>query len=586
MTQQKKTPAAAKPRAGAKPGSSAEPRASKAAADAAVEGVAVEDVSIEDTAVEGASIEDIAVEDATAEDSAARDSALEDVPIEDTVIEDVPVEDVSVEDVAVEDVSVEDVPVEDTAVEDVPVEDVPAQDNPTEEARSEQNGAADEPIQAPAADAVEPGAGHSPGALPGPAELPSVLPGAKAEDPIILAAPSPGADPGFAGSVTGMTPVIPTADPEQEPVFAAAGGWEPHGSPARTNGKVSGSGNGKASGKDAPDANADASNGTDKGSEHRSARREREEGPEPAAALTADRLLAKSAAPPVGGWRLWLYNASFGYINVGDSDRVRIQRAMEHRIAVRLGQRTRYVPVLSRKGGVGKTTVTTLLGMALADLREDRVIAMDANPDRGTLSDRSPGRADFTARQLVNDRFDVSSFSQLSHYVAREGSRLDVLASDTDPAVAHAFDDADYRAVTDILGRYYSIVLTDSGTGMVHSVMAGTLEKADAVVLVSGGSVDEARLASETLSWLEAHGRHDLVAKAIVVINMSGGEGTEVNINEIEDHFRSRVRNVLRIPYDRHLAEGSRVRLDALRPATRAAVVELAALVVDELQAG
>ena len=49
------------------------------------------------------------------------------------------------------------------------------------------------------------------------------------------------------------------------------------------------------------------------------------------------------------------------------------------------------MPVLSRKGGVGKTTVTTLLGMVLAELREDRVIAMDANPDRGTLSDRSPG---------------------------------------------------------------------------------------------------------------------------------------------------------------------------------------------------
>ncbi|MDQ6753893.1 MAG: hypothetical protein M3017_10865 [Actinomycetota bacterium] len=460
-------------------------------------------------------------------------------------------------------------------------------------------------------------------AAAGETNLPAVIAGADSAEPIVLAAPSAGADPGFTGSVTAMSAVIPdapaeadsaepdvtktdgtepatgpgdisvpppstipvipasalpeAADPEEEPVFAAARGWEPLGSPSDGNGRgnVSGSRNGTAAPARAPGTEA----------EYRSARRDREQGPEPAAALTADRLLVKPAAEPVGGWRLWLYRASFGYINLGDSDRVRIQRAMEHRISARLGQRTRYVPVLSRKGGVGKTTVTTLLGMALADLREDRVIAMDANPDRGTLSDRSPGRADFTARQLVNDRFAVSSFSQLSHYVAREGSRLDVLASDTDPAVAHAFDDADYRAVTDILGRYYSIVLTDSGTGMVHSVMTGTLEKADAVVLVSGGSVDEARLASETLSWLEAHGRHDLVAKAIVVINMSGGEGTQVNIDEIEDHFRSRVRNVLRIPYDRHLAEGSRVRLDQLRTATRDAIIELAALVVDELQA-
>ncbi len=385
--------------------------------------------------------------------------------------------------------------------------------------------------------------------------------------------PAAATAPARKGAVSGAVPTgaLPTTAPAQpdfgrEPIFAEVAGWQPTGSGAA----------------------AVAADRTDKtGSDQlRSPRRAREDGPEPAAALTADRLLRRSAAAPAGGWRRWLHRLSLGQINVGDSDKVRLQRAREHRIAARLGQRTRYVPVLSRKGGVGKTTVTTLLGMALADLRDDRVIAMDANPDRGTLSDRSPGRTDFTARQLVQNRFAVNSFAQLSTYVARDGSRLDVLASDTDPAIAQAFDDADYRAVTDILSRYYSIVLTDSGTGMVHSVMRGTLEKADAVVLVSGGSVDEARLASETLSWLEAHDRHDLVAKAIVVINMSSGDGTDVNINEIEDHFRSRVRHVLRIPYDRHLAEGSRVQLSALRPATRAAAVELAALVVDELQAG
>ncbi len=315
----------------------------------------------------------------------------------------------------------------------------------------------------------------------------------------------------------------------------------------------------------------------------RSARRDREDGPESASSLTAERLLAGAERPPVSGWRRWLYHASFGRINVGDSDKVRIARALENRVGYRMGERTRYVPILSRKGGVGKTTVTTLLGMVLADIREDRIIALDANPDRGTLSDRSPGRAEFTARQLVQNRFMVDSFSQLSSYVARDGSRLDVLASDTDPAVAQAFDDSDYRAVTDILGRYYSIVLTDSGTGMVHSVMNGTLDKADSVVLVSGGSVDEARLASETLSWLEAHGRTDLVSSAIVVINMSAGSATKVNVDEIEEHFRSRVSTVVRLPYDPHLAEGSRVDLAKLRPATRIAATELAALVVDGL---
>ncbi|WP_051388754.1 MinD/ParA family ATP-binding protein [Arthrobacter sp. 35W] len=446
------------------------------------------------------------------------------------------------------------------------------------ELASENASAPDEPAEAPEAPATVV------------VEVETADDGAASDDgdPVVLPTLGANADPGSTGAIGAVAEVFSPAQPD-EPVFASVPGWEPSGSsvPATTamggeaGAAAAAAVESEASARQAAADTAPAAATSDAG---RSERRGQAEGPEPAAALTADRLLAKSALPPVGGWRLWLYTASFGTINLGDSDKVRIRRATEHSIAARLGERTRYVPVLSRKGGVGKTTVTTLLGMVLADLREDRVIAMDANPDRGTLSDRSPGRADFTARHLVKDRFSVGSFSQLSNYTARDGSRLDVLASDTDPAVAQAFDDSDYRAVTDILGRYYSIVLTDSGTGMVHSVMKGTLEKADTVVLVSGGSVDEARLASETLSWLEAHGRHDLVARAIVVINMAGGE-TQVDIDAIEEHFRSRVNHVLRIPYDKHLAEGSRIVLDQLRPATRLAAVELAALVVGELTA-
>jgi MinD-like ATPase involved in chromosome partitioning or flagellar assembly len=318
--------------------------------------------------------------------------------------------------------------------------------------------------------------------------------------------------------------------------------------------------------------------------EVRSARRQKDDGPEAPSALNADTLLSGGNRAPVGGWRRLLYTATFGRVNVGDSDTVRIQRALEHRIGARVGERTRYVPVLSRKGGVGKTTVTTLLGMVLAEGREDRIIAMDANPDRGTLSERSPGKAQFTARQLVQNRFMINSFVQLSSYVARDRSRLHVLASDADPAAAQAFDDADYRAVTDILGRFYSVVLTDSGTGMVHSVMKGTMEKADTVVLVSGASVDEARLASETLSWLEAHGHSNLASRAVVIINQSSGNATDVDVERIEEHFRSRVETVVRLPWDPHLAEGSTINLERLRPETYDAAVELAAHVVDRLQ--
>lgn len=425
----------------------------------------------------------------------------------------------------------------------------------------------------------------------------------------VMLGPADLADPAGTGAVTGAL-LLPAGLPEPSSgtgrrkaseealpdqgqlhseleVGALGLGWQPRGSSTSAAEQPDQAGSSQAGSPQLNSALSDsAHNGlAQPGPGPHGARRERERsGPEAAASLTADRLLPGRETPPSAGWRRWLYEASFGYLNLGDSQKVRQKRALAHRIATRLGERTHYVPVLSRKGGVGKTTVTMLLGLVLAEMREDRVIAMDANPDRGTLSDRSPGRADHTARDLLRNRFDVDTLAKLAAYVARDGSRLDVLASDTDPAVAEAFDDADYRAVTDILNRYYSIVLTDSGTGMVHSVMKGTLEKADTVVLVSGGSVDEARLASETLSWLEAHGRQDLVSRAIVVINVAAGDGIQVDVDEIEAHFSSRVKSVLRIPYDRHLAEGSQIQLERLRPQTRSAALELAGLVVDELR--
>ena len=93
-----------------------------------------------------------------------------------------------------------------------------------------------------------------------------------------------------------------------------------------------------------------------------------------------------------------------------------------------------------------------------------------------------------------------------------------MLASDRDPAVSEAFSEADYRAVAQVLENFYSICLTDCGTGLLHSAMSGVLGLADQLVLVSSPSVDGARAASATLDWLEAHHYGDLVAAATVVL--------------------------------------------------------------------
>jgi len=303
--------------------------------------------------------------------------------------------------------------------------------------------------------------------------------------------------------------------------------------------------------------------------------------------LTSDRLLdpAHIVRPePEGAWRHLVYTLSGRRINLGDGKRARARKQLDERIAAPLPGGARFVPVLSRKGGVGKTTVTTLLGMALADAREDRVIAVDANPDRGTLAERIGRPSGKTVRDLVRARGDVHGFNDISQIVARDQTRLDVLASDADPHVSEAFSDDDYRGVAEVAAHFYSVVLTDTGTGIVHSVMQATLEHADELVIVAGLSVDEARLASETLTWLESNGYAERVRSAVVVLNTSRPGAPLVRADELAAHFRSRVRAVVRLPYDPHIASGSAISFRDLQPETREPARELAAIVVEGLR--
>jgi MinD-like ATPase involved in chromosome partitioning or flagellar assembly len=242
------------------------------------------------------------------------------------------------------------------------------------------------------------------------------------------------------------------------------------------------------------------------------------------------------------------------------------------------------VAVLSLKGGVGKTTTTVGLGATLASLRGDRVIAVDANPDRGTLSDKVRLETAATVRDLLNERGQIERYADVRAFTSQAPSRLEVLASDRDPTVSVAFSEDDYAEVSRVLEHYYSISLTDCGTGLLHSAMTGVLRLTDQIVLVSSPSVDGARSASATLDWLAAHDYGDLVKGAVVVLSIvRPSSRSTVDLDRLEQHFAARCRAVTRIPYDAHLEEGAEVELDQLSRPAAEAYLALAAIVGDGL---
>ncbi|MEU7893807.1 AAA family ATPase [Nonomuraea sp. NPDC049152] len=303
-----------------------------------------------------------------------------------------------------------------------------------------------------------------------------------------------------------------------------------------------------------------------------------------AESLDPDSLLRGRRNAPSKGWRRLVYKASAGWIKPGEPADVRRRRALVTRARTPVSTGHHRVAVLSLKGGVGKTTTTVGLGATLAQVRGDRVIAVDANPDRGTLSDKLELETSATVRDLLNERAQVKRYVDIRAFTSQATSRLEVLASDRDPSVSEAFSAADYQQVAQVLENFYSICITDCGTGLLHSAMSGVLGLADQIVLVSSPSVDGARAASATLDWLEAHHYGDLVRDATVVLcSVRPRSKSAVDIAKLEAHFAARCRTVIRVPYDPHLEEGAEIDLDRLQEPTRDAYLQLAAAVGDGL---
>ena len=291
-------------------------------------------------------------------------------------------------------------------------------------------------------------------------------------------------------------------------------------------------------------------------------------------------LLAQPRRAPAGGWRRWLYLGTGTLVNLGESARD-VERKQ---LAAQAGRPLRdcyRIALLSLKGGVGKTTITATLGATFASVRGDRVIAVDANPDRGTLSQKVPLETPSTVRHLLRDAEGIVGYSDVRQYTSRGPSRLEVLASESDPAVSDAYSSEDYDRTLGVLEKFYSLVLTDCGTGLLHSAMSAVLSQADLLVVVSSAAVDGARSASATLDWLDAHGYRDLVSSSIVVVNaVRPGKGaTRVDMDKVVDHFARRCRAVQTVPFDPHLEEGAEIDLERLRPETRDALLHLAATV-------
>ncbi|MDV8128773.1 AAA family ATPase [Rhodococcus sp. IEGM 1304] len=127
-------------------------------------------------------------------------------------------------------------------------------------------------------------------------------------------------------------------------------------------------------------------------------------------------IIRRAKRPPAKGFRRFLFKLTGGKVNPGQS-----QAELEYlELVKRINQPSRGVykiAFVSLKGGVGKTTAAKTVGSTFASLRGDRVIAIDANPDAGTLADREHREHRYTVRDLLADHH-IRTYSDVRHYTS------------------------------------------------------------------------------------------------------------------------------------------------------------------------
>jgi len=254
---------------------------------------------------------------------------------------------------------------------------------------------------------------------------------------------------------------------------------------------------------------------------------------------------------------------------------------LERRIRTLPGvTRPNTVALISPKGGVGKTTSTFLVGNLLATHLKLRVVAVDANPDFGTLGRLSPDqrRTDRSLADLLANADRLKTAAELNPYMSRQPTGLHVLAAPRDAELVAALGPDRYGELVAFLSCFYEVVLLDLGTGVAGPLARFAVGRADQAVLVTTPEWITSSVVLEAL----AHVKHE---QTTVALNKSLLRAKD--LPAVEERFRAeRLHRCVTIPFDKQLAtmlDAGLYTLEALGRPTRMAIKQLGLAVAEQL---
>jgi MinD-like ATPase involved in chromosome partitioning or flagellar assembly len=236
----------------------------------------------------------------------------------------------------------------------------------------------------------------------------------------------------------------------------------------------------------------------------------------------------------------------------------------------------RRIAVLSGRGGAGKTTLAALVATALAAARPDRVLAVDAAPELGSLALVAGAASPRPVAGFGRAAPQPQAFEDADPQLGRTDSGLWLLTGPTSADPAPRLDLPAYRAAVAALSRFFAVLVTDCGPDPASRLNLGVLEDAQALALVAPATVDGLLSTHQAIARLRQTSA-SLLPRTVVVLSSQSPHTEAVDLKRGTRTLASQGVRVARLPYDRHLAAGARLRPQLLGERTTTTVIGLAA---------
>lgn len=194
------------------------------------------------------------------------------------------------------------------------------------------------------------------------------------------------------------------------------------------------------------------------------------------------------------------------------------------------------ITVFSTKGGIGKTTISTNLAVAIAEKTGKNIVVVDADLHFGDVALFMNLLPQKTIADLANDIEHVNA-SSIDKYLTSFNENVQVLPAPFRPEQADIVTASHFSTILNLLRHHFQYVIVDTAP-VFNETIRTALDAADQVLIVSALDVPTIKNIKLCLEIMESLDYPE--EKIKVILNRANSEGG-MEAAEVEDILRCKI---------------------------------------------